>query len=1140
VSCSSCGHENRAGRKFCVHCGTGLELVCPSCGASLEPGERFCGECGRSLAEPQKPTAASEPRAYTPKHLVDRILAEQAAMEARGAVEGERKTITALFADIKGSVELIEALDPEEARGIVDPALQIMMDAVHRYEGYVAQSRGDGILGLFGAPLAHEDHPRRALLAAMRMQDEMKRYAEQLRRDKGVTLEIRVGINTGQVVVRSIRKDDLHTDYVPIGHSTNLAARLESLAAPGSILVSEETRKLTEGYFDFRSLGAAHVKGVSDAVELHQLTGLGALQTKLEVSARRGLVPFVGRQSEMMQLRHAFDLAKSGRGQIVGTMGEPGVGKSRLVHEFKQFAKDNCLLLDAFAVSHAKNHPYLPLIELLKDYFGIAAWDDETRRREKIAAKVTALDRSLDDAVPYVFFLFGLLEAAAPLHQMDAQIRRQRTFDAVKRLLLRETRNQPLLLVFEDLHWIDAETQAFLELLGEGLATARLLLIGTYRPEYEVRWTKKSYFSQLRLDPLERQSAEEMLTAMLGEETDLGPLKRLILDKAEGTPFFMEEIVQGLFERGVLKRNGRVTITSPLAEIRIPSTVESVLAARVDRLLPAEKELLQVASVIGRQFSPILLAKSAGRSQEETQGLLARLQGAEFVYEQPALSETGFIFKHALTRDVAYNSLVLQKRRDLHERTAQGIEGLYAARPEEHYFELADHYGRSGNNKKAVEYLTLAGQQAVERSALTEAILHLNTALELLATLPDSQDRRGQELTLLVLLGAPLMATKGYGVPEVEKLYARARELCQQVGETPQLFPVLWGLCVFYEIRAEFHTARELGEQLLTLAQRVRDPALIVEARYVLGETLFFLGEIAPAREHLEQAITLYDRRQHGSLVSLYGGIDPGVACRGDVASALWFLGYPDQALKRMHEGLTLAQELAHPCSSSVALCLAAWVSQYRRDGRATQEQAEASITVSREQGFPFWLTMATMFHGWALAERGHGEEGIAEMRQSLAAFRATGSEFVTSYYLALLAEAYGKTGQAEEGLRTLAEALEVANKTGGREYEAELYRLKGELSLQSRVVPISHRKSGSKSAETEAEKCFLKAIDIARRQSAKSLELRASTSLSRLFQQQGKTAEARQTLSDIYGWFTEGFDTADLKDAKALLDELS
>jgi predicted ATPase/class 3 adenylate cyclase len=1110
-------------------------------------------------------------------------------MEARGAIDGERRIITALFADMAGFTALAHGLDPEEVRSIVDPALQLMMDAVHRYEGFVTQSLGDGIFALFGAPIAHEDHPQRALYAALRMQEEMRRYSDKSRLEKGVPVQIRVGINTGEVVLRSIRKDDLHTDYLPVGHSTNLASRMEGLATPGSIVVSGNTYKLIEGYFECKALGAVQVKGLDEPVNIYEVLGVGPLRTRLQVAARRGLSRFVGRQSELEQLRRALELATGGHGQIVGVLGEPGVGKSRLFHEFKLLSQKGCLVLETFSVSHGKAYAYLPLIELLKTYFQLTLQDDERKRQEKLTGKVLTLDRSLEDILPYLFFLLGLAEPTSSLQQMDPQIRRKRTLEAIKRLLVRESLNQPLIIIFEDLHWLDTETQAFLSLLSESVATARILLLVNYRPEYRHEWGSKTYYTQLRLDPLGREEAEELLTALLAEKvgamhaSPLQDLKRFILEKTEGNPFFMEEIVQELFEQGVLARVSGVGWVAthptgrPLTDLHIPTTVQAVLIARIDRLPAEEKALLQTLAVLGKEFSLELLRQVVDQSEDTLHQLLFHLREAEFIYEQPAFPEPEYTFKHALTQEVAYTSLLQERRKAIHERAAQAIEVLFHSRLEDHYGDLAHHYSRSGNIQKAIEYLHRAGQQAVQRSAHTEAISHLTTALELLKTLTETPERAQQELTLQLTLGAPLIVTKGYAAPEVETVYARARTLCQQVGETPQLFPALHGLWFFHLARAEYKTARELGEQCLLLAQSVRDPAFLLEAHRMVGETLWVLGELTAGQKHLEDGIALYDPQQHHSLAFLYAGEDPGVVCRCDAFITLWFCGYPDLALKRTHETLALAQELSHPYSLAWALGCAAWLHQYRREERAVHERAEAAIALSLEQGFPLWLAIGTIWRGWALAEQGQGEEGIAQMRQGLAAYRATGAEEARSYFLALLAEAQGKAGQTEEGLNVLAEALAFVHDTGERLYEAELYRLKGQLVLQSGVrspksevktslgrvqdkSKTSQDKSGvadprppAPDPQAEAEACFLKAIEIARRQSAKSLELRAVMSLVRLWQQQATQPDSRTThhetrakldaarnmLSEIYGWFTEGFDTKDLQEAKALLEEL-
>jgi class 3 adenylate cyclase len=1123
MRCPACSFENASGIKFCGECGAALKLKCVRCGFENAPGINFCGECGQRLADSPSPAPLPKPRTYTPKHLAERILAEQAAMEARGAREGERKTITALFADIKGSVELMEDLDPEQARGIVDPALQVMMDAVHRYEGYVAQSRGDGILALFGAPIAHEDHPQRAIHAALRMQDEIKRHAEMLRHEKGVNLEIRVGLNTGEVVVRSIRTDDLHTDYVPVGHSINLAARLESLATPGSILVSEATHKLTDGYFAFKSLGTAKVKGVSEPLPIFQVEGVGPLRTKLEVSARRGLVKFVGRQTEMEQLRKALALAKSGHGQIVGVVGEPGVGKSRLCHEFKIAAHSGCLVLESFAVSHGKAYPYLPLVELLRNYFEIGFGDDERQRQEKIGGKALMLDRGLEDALPYLFSLLGATEADPLLQQMDPKVRRQRTFDAVKRLLFCETRNQPLLVVVEDLHWIDGETHGFLGSLGDGLATARLMLLTNYRPEYEHPWGRKTYFSELRLDPLEKESAEEILAALLGDAAVLAPLKRLILEKSEGTPFFIEEIVQTLFERGALVRNGDVRLTKSLAEIHIPPTVEGVLAARIDRRPAEEKDLLQIASVVGREFALRILARVTGKPEERLQGILAGLQAAEFVYQQPAAADVEYIFKHALTQEVAYNSMLIENRKLLHSRAGVAIETLFGDRLDDHLGQLAHHYSRSGDSQKALDYLQRAGHQAAQRSAYAGAIEHFTTALELLKALPDTRERDQQELVLQTAVAPLLMAINGYGAPEPEYAYDRAVELCNRVGDSTALFNVEFGLAFIYAIRGQVRNAQERAQQLLDLAQTRDDPARLLLAHCLMGQMSFWMGELETARAHLEQAIVLDDSQEYRNPAFQYAG--SMASCWTYAAWTLWYMGYPDQGLQRIRRAVAVAREQAQSEILAGALNHAARFHLLRREPQIVRELAEEASALAIEHGFANWVAESTMIRGWALAHSGQEAEGIEQLQNGLAAAQAIGD---TAWYLGgWPAEAYRKAGRTGEGLSLLAEALKPAHEA--YVFEAELHRLKGELLLMQ-----------DSSSDGEAEHSFRTAIEVAQRQGARSLELSATTSLARLLAKQSKREEARAMLAEIYGWFTEGFDTADLKDAKALLDALS
>ena len=1140
MRCASCGFENAAGAKFCEECGARLVRVCPACGQGAAASAKFCSECGASLSgrpsgtPPVSTCAPNTPIDYTPPYLAERIRAAQAEMEARGPSDGERKTVTAVFADMAGSTGLIHDLDPEDARRLIDPVLALMMEAVHHYEGYVAKSMGDGILALFGAPIANEDHPQRALLAALRMQEAMRQYADGVRLAQGIALQIRVGINSGEVVVRAIRTEDLHTDYDPVGNSINIASRMESIAVPGSIVASEHTHNLTEGYFAFKALGATPIKGLPAPLAVFEVLGLGPLRTRLQVSASRGLARFVGRARELEQLREARARAQAGHGQIVGVVGEPGVGKSRLCHEFKLLAPRDCLVLETFSVSHGKAYPYLPLIELLRNYCQITAQDDERRRREKLTGKLLTLDRGLEDSLPYLFHLLGAAEPNSALAQMDAQIRQQRTFEAIKRLLVRESLAQPLELIVEDLQWLDRETEAFLGFLGESVASARILLLVNFRPEYRHDWSRKSYYTQLRLGPLGEAEARELLRALLGDAAGIAPLEHLILAQTEGNPYFIEDVVQELVEGQVLRgERGHYRLEQIPGKLHIPATVQGVLASRIDRLQPAEKALLQTLAVIGKIFPWSLLARVVEQPEDTTRSLLARLQAGEFIYEQPAFPEVEYSFKHALTQEVTYGSLLSERRRALHERTAQAIEALFSAQLEEHCGELAYHFSRSGNTPKAVEYLHRAGRQAVQRSADAEAVTHLTMALTLLATLPDSKERTQQELALQITLGPAWMATKGFAAPEVGAVYARALELCRQLGETLHLFPALLGLRTFYTVRAELQTARELAGQLVTLAEKSQDPALLVQARRALGTALFYLGEPVLARAHLEQAMALYDPSQHHSHAFIYG-LEPGVQGLNHLAMDLWLLGYPDQAQARSQEALALAQTPSHPSDSADALFFAAEVRLLRGEVHAAMDFAQALVDLATDYGLPFGLACGTILSGWVLAEQGRATEGIELIQHGLSAYRATGAELLRTHFLALLAEAFAKAGQTEAGLATLAEALALADRTDERVYEAELHRLHGELMLmEPRPECTRHISQG------EAGASFLRAIALARRQGARSLELRAVMSLSRLWQQQGKKDDARRLLADRYSTFDEGLDTHDLREAKVLLAEL-
>ena len=782
MNCPRCQHENETAAKFCEECAAPLARLCNNCGRQVSPTAKFCPECahpiGLAAATPTANPFAS-PESYTPRHLADKILT------SKSALEGERKQVTVLFADLKGSMELLADRDPEEARTLLDPVLHLMMDAVHRYEGTVNQVMGDGIMALFGAPLAHEDHSMRACYAALRMQESVKRYAEGVFRSHGVTVRMRVGLNSGEVVVRAIGSD-LRMDYTAVGQTTHLAARMEQLADPGTSLLTAATLQFAEGYVEVKGRGLVPVKGLSEPMEVYELVGAGAVRSRLHAAAARGLTRFVGRDSELDQLRQALERAGAGHGQVAAVVGEPGVGKSRLYWEFTHSHRtQGWFMLESGSVSYGKATAYLPVIDLLRAYFQIEGRDDPRKIREKVTGKLLSLDRQLEPSLPALLSLLDVpVEDVA--WGLDPSQRRQRTLDGVKRLLLRESQVQPLLVLFEDLHWIDTETQAWLDSMVEALPTARLLLLVNYRPEYQHGWGSKTYYRQLRVDPLPAESADDLLGGLLGADASLEPLKRTLIERTEGNPLFLEESVRTLVEtRALIGERGAYRLAQDPRTIQVPATVQAILAARIDRLSPEDKRLLQAASVVGKDVPFTLLQAIAELPDEVLRQSLTRLQTAEFLYEARLFPDLEYTFKHALTHEVTYGSVLQERRRALHARIVEALERLHEHRLDEHVEALAHHAFLGEVWEGAVRYLRHAGTRAGRQSANREAVTHLERALTALRRLPDSASMAADDIDLRLELRRWLLPL-GDNRATFEHLHA-AEELASATGDNRRL-----------------------------------------------------------------------------------------------------------------------------------------------------------------------------------------------------------------------------------------------------------------------------------------------------------------------------------------------------------------
>jgi class 3 adenylate cyclase/predicted ATPase len=1077
-----------------------------------------------------------------------RTLGPDAKSQTRDArpSSGERRQLTVMFIDLVGSTTLSQQLDPEDYHARVVAYQTACQQVIARYEGHIAQYLGDGVLVYFGYPTAHEEDAVRAVHSGLEIVTAVSQLAYT------PPLQVRIGIHTGPVMVGAIGTGE-RTERLALGETPNIAARVQGQAEPDTVVISQATSRLVHGFFTCEALGPQSLKNVAAPIDLYRVHGEGEARTRFEVSVQKGLLPLVGREEELSVLQRRWAQAQADEGQVVLLSGEPGIGKSRLMQTLKEQASAEGATCIEFRCSpYHQNSAFYPLLDHLQRLLQFAPHEPAHAKLSKLQRALAVYHFPQEDTLTLLAALLSLPHPdGVPPLTLSPQKQKEKTQEVLVAWLVEEAQRAAVYCAWEDLHWADPSTLDVLTLFLDQVPTTRLLTVLTFRPEFLPPWRNRSHLSQLTLSRLGHSQVEVMIERVIGGKSLPPEVVQQIVAKTDGVPLFVEELTKTIVESGLLTAvNDHYELRGPLTPLAIPATLQDSLMARLDRLATV-REIAQLGATLGREFSYELLHAVSPLDEERLQQGLKQLVEAELVYQRGLPPQAHYLFKHALIQDTAYQSLLKSTRQQYHRQIAQVLADRFPELVETQPELVAQHYTEAGLIAQALPHWQRAGEYASQRSAHAEAIAHLTRGLELLATLPDTPERAQQELSLQITLGAPLTATKGYAAPEVARTYARAQELCQQVGETRQLIRVLFGRWRLYLQRAELQTARELGEQLLSLARRIQNPALVMEALFALEMTLFMLGEFALARRHFEQGIALYDpRKRHSRAV-----LDPGVGGLSYTALALWPLGYPDQALKRSHEAIALAQELAHPFSLAVALDFAACLYQFRQEGPAARERAEALLALSSEQGFALWLAHGTVLRGWALVEQGRGEEGLAEIRQGLDAYRVTGSEMYRPYYLALLAEAYGKVGQVEEGLRVLAEALAMVDKIGGYFfYGAELYRLKGELTLQSQAsfkqVPDKSQASQEKSehpntqhptpsTQSEAEACFLKAIEIARKQQAKSWELRAVMSLSRLWHSRGKKDAARKMLAEIYSWFTEGFDTKDLQEAKALLEEL-
>jgi class 3 adenylate cyclase/tetratricopeptide (TPR) repeat protein len=1093
MKCVKCDYENSPEAKFCEQCAAPLGQACGNCGSRVSSTAKFCPQCGHAVKTVAADPRFASPKQYTPQRLADKILT------SRAALAGGRKQVTVLFADVKGSMELLADLDPEDAQKLLDGVLERMIDAVHRYEGTVHKVMGDGLMALFGAPIAHEDHAVRACYAALRMQETVARYGEDIRRSHGLPVMIRVGINSGEIVIRAIG-NDLQMDYTVVGQTVHLASRMEQMAKPGSVLITANTLQLAESYVSIASLGPVPVKGLAVPLPVYEVTGVGVARTRLQAALGRGLTRFIGRDVELGELRRVEQLAAGGRGQVVAIVGEAGVGKSRLVHQFVHSNHQaGWLILEVSSVSYGQATPYLPVIELLKSYFQINVNDSKRSIHEKVAGKILTLDGSLLDAIPPLLDLLDALEDHHPFRLLDPTQHRQSTYQAITRLLLSESRVQPLVVVFEDLHWYDSLSLGLLNALIVGAPDARLLLVLSYRPEYKDEWRNQPHYHQLHLDPLVGENVTELLQALLGSDPSVTTLMSFVIERASGNPFFAEEIVRALVDTGVLQgARGNYRLAKPLSTVEVPPTVQAVLAARIDALPAPEKRLLQQAAVIGYDVPLTLLQAISRLTDDELGGLLGNLQDGEFLYGEHLFPDLQYRFKHAFTHDVAYRGLLRDRRCNIHARVVDAIEKIYADRLGEHVERLAHHAARGELKDKTVYYLRQAGEKAAARSALSDARNWFEQALDILTSLPESRTAMEQAFEIRLELRSVLRQL-GEVRPMLEHL-REAEALAERLKDDVRRGQVCAIMTTVLSTLNELDEALTTGGRGLEIAVDLGDLRLRIVSMSFLNQVYYYRGDYERVVQWATDALS----RLPAEWVHEYFGmaVPPSVFCRAWLIMSLTELGRFAEAAKYEAEAIGIAEPTQHAHTIGWAYLAASMLHLFKGDWAKARSLVEQNIP--RTLDVAVLLPWAVASSAWTLAQIGEADEALSRTREAEQLLERQTEQGIVGHrgwaYHAV-SRAYLLLGRLDQAQRMGHRSLESAQRQPG--FTAHALRLLGDLATHPDQCD----------AESGAAH-YRQALALARSHGMRPLAAHCHRGLGKLYSRTGDAEHARKNLA--------------------------